>query len=280
MNIPDKTQYVQPELTNIRRRNESYAGSEQGFLPINDGTWTTVSISSEWLAALTPLADPDAEGFTTFASALEAAGVDTSTGFMPRGNWRAIRAGIESLLATTVADGMSRIGLDNNEIAIEYVPKDIDAQILGDGEAIVPPDGGDKALANLTQVHWQITVSGYAYKADETAHYLALFVLFAHLAFAIAHIIYVLFTRTAPVAWGTSEELIVLSQNSPPASTTLENTCAGIQSRKTFRRVIRIRALKEEARSPGVETLHMVFEDDYDGSKYEAVKLNKAYGSG
>ena len=262
------------QLTNIRSRNESELGSERGFLPIDDGTWTTASIAPEWLAALTPQAANVSEGYTTISSTLEAMGVDQ---IYTNEKWDKARVAVESLLAATTADGMSRIGLADNPFDLTLAT-DSPNQFLDDGIAVVRPTPSAED-PDFTELHWAITVSGYAFKADQNAHYLALAVLFVHLLVALAHIAYVIITRTAPVAWGTSEELLVLAQSSPPTQMALQDTCGGIQSTKTFRKLVKVRALKDEKVKAGEETVHMVYEGDYDHGMYEQCEVKRLYGA-
>ena len=84
-------------------------------------------------------------------------------------------------------------------------------------------------------------MSGYAYQADSTAHYLALTVLFAHLVLAISHLIRSVSTRLSLEVWSTIEDLVALSHGLEPGQRALKNTSSGIRCRKAYKKKVRIR---------------------------------------
>lgn len=265
----------------------------RGFAPIDDGTWSKVAIDLDWLYTLTPLLRnaslPQSRtepGWTSLASILVRAGFDNSTGLVSF--WGDLRSSIEGAVAILVVEGMARIGLSGNggrinhftdvDNLINYLPNMNDAwnALLMDGVAVLPP--GDIDSANLTQLHWGLTVSGYSYLADSAAYYLALVVLFSYIAVAVAHIAYRLYTRRSSEAWHSFEEILALSQNSPPAPQALKNTSAGIRRNATLRRRVKIRAVTDENHVHGGEELQLLFDLGAEDG-YEMVAVNTAYGA-
>jgi hypothetical protein len=211
-------------------------------------------------------------GYTSLAAMLHAAGFDNSTGLVE--DWYDLRVPIESLLATVFAEAMSRVGLENNTQSIIWSDDAVD-QLVSDGSAILPyPD-----TANLTELRWNVAVSGYAYSADGVAYYLAFIVLFTHVAIALVHTIYTVRKRATAIAWGTAEELLVLSQNSAPAPAALSNTCAGIEHHPTMQRVMKIRALVGHDAAVRGERVHLVVEGDVVEEDYEEVRPGESYGA-
>ncbi|KAF2737661.1 hypothetical protein EJ04DRAFT_510101 [Polyplosphaeria fusca] len=89
-----------------------------------------------------------------------------------------------------------------------------------------PPTSAN--VANLTKLHWEMRIAGYAYGARSVPYYLALAVLFTHALVAFIYVANQLCTRRSSGAWETLEELLLLSYNSQPdESRPFRNTCAG-----------------------------------------------------
>jgi len=157
--------------------------------------------------------------------------------------WATLGATIETTIATAIVDGLSRLGLSENNGNMKHVMPDryqwfrlsdekntnngkYFDRLLNGHNIILPPAGVDEA--SLTKLRWRVTVAGLAYTADSTPYYLALLVLFLHALLALGQIVYMLLTRRSSQAWDNFEELLLLSQQSRQStSKELQNTSGG-----------------------------------------------------
>ena len=156
---------------------------------------------------------------------------------------------------------------------------DLDSLLRGDFEF---PYAAGYASNNSTELYFSITVTGFGYTADSTAYYLALTVLFTYALLALLHTVYSLWTRTACDAWESLSDLLVVSQNSPPALQVLKNTSAGIRDHATLRTAVRVRVVSAAGRqkfSPEQEELHLLYGPGIDVTTYEEVKIGEKYGA-
>jgi hypothetical protein len=81
---------------------------------------------------------------------------------------------------------------------------------------------------NVTTLHWDVSITGYAYQGRSTPAYLALAVLFAYTLMALTHTFFLIFKRKSSACWDSLEELVVLCKNSrPEPNGGLKNTCGG-----------------------------------------------------
>ena len=134
---------------------------------------------------------------------------------------------LELIIASLVADGMSRTGfrsigsaLENLTDPLELLPDDPSSSwkgLMRGTHSFPRPEGP------ATELKWSVTVTGYAYQANNRAYRLALAVLFLHAVLAIAHIVYVVCTRVFCDAWDSITELIVL------AAMSTEDACTAIR---------------------------------------------------
>jgi hypothetical protein len=104
---------------------EPAVGSDSKIFPLQyDGTWRTVRLKKVWLDTLTPVLD-NATSFTSLSSMLAGIGIDNSIGLIldwhmqdeksnTEDSWGELRATVEGVVSTLVADGMSRIGYERN----------------------------------------------------------------------------------------------------------------------------------------------------------------------
>lgn len=135
----------------------------------------------------------------------------------------------EDIISTVVADGLSRIGAqaqwDNPASITNFrVPgSSLKAFLSGlkDNPSYTVPCPAGVSAQNQMQMTWYTTVSGLAYKADNTAAQLALALLFACLLVALIHTAVVVWSSWSIVPWKSSTELMVLAQQSPPSKKTL-----------------------------------------------------------
>ena len=282
--------YVQKAtIQNTRPFAPDLPGYQYNFLPIDDGSWRRVQIDVDWLNALTPALDSNISNWTSLTALLAAMGVDNSTGVITDSGDISIM--LESVVAALVADGMSRQGYADNggssvqiTDALNLLPWDSSASsqqsILAGTYAFPPPPG------TATQLHWAVVVSGYAYRADSVAYYLALTVLFLHAVLALGHVVYVLWKRVCCDAWDSLVGLLVLTAQSgtlgapgPGGSDVFKNASAGIRQQRTMSTPVRVRAFPAAgATTPSQEDVKILFGDQALSAGYLKLEDEKAYG--
>ena len=146
----------------------------------------------------------------------------------------------------------------------------------GDGIVITPPAGVD--INNLTKLRWDLTISGYAYKADSIGFTLAIVVLLTYVALALAHLIYSFHSYQSSCAWSSFEDIVALSHSSQPDPQALRKTSAGVSCHSTLQRKVRIRVAKGRKRITGHEQLQLLFDDVLE-DEYSMVASGKEYGT-
>lgn len=235
-----------PALKEARKPTDGLTASVGSFLPKEGPGWRTVSMDLTWLELLVPKLNPSTShgkaDWTTLAKSFTDAGFDNATGLVSAGSWSSLGSTIETTIATTVVDGMSRIGLSANGGNMRQAfdryhwlrfmkdktgHRDFDRLLDGRGSVLPPVN---VANTSLTELRWSVTVAGLAYKTNGIAYYLALAVLFLHSLLALGHVIYMLVTCRSSDAWDHLEDLIVLSHLSRPPrhrDGKLKNTCGG-----------------------------------------------------
>lgn len=279
--------YVQSATIQNTRPIPDLTGYQYNFLPIDDGSWRRVQIDIDWLNILTPLLGNSTSGWTSLAALLTDMGMDNSTGIIA--HWNDVPSVLETIIATVVADGMSRQGYTANggsstqfSDALNLLPWDNSAssqQSLLAGTYAFPPPVG-----TATQLHWSAVVGGYAYRADSLAYYLALTVLFLHAALALGHVAYILRTRVCCDAWDSFLELMVLTAKSsmPGASGAVdvfENASAGIERYRTMSTHVRVRALPTSGGTAvNQEDVKILFGDKTLAAEYRTLEIDKKYG--
>lgn len=279
--------YVQTATFQNTRPFPDIKGYQYNFLPIDDGSWRRVQIDLDWLNTLTPPLGNSTSGWTSLAALLTDIGMDNSTGTIF--DWVDVSSVLESIIATLVADGMSRQGYAANggssthfSDALYQLPWDntpSSQQSLLAGTYAFPPPAG-----TATQLHWSVVVGGYAYRADSLAYYLALTVLFLHAAFALCHVAYLLWTRVCCDAWGSFVGLVVLAAKSGTSGASgavgvFENASTGIERYRTMGTHVRARA----SCAPGVTAasradVEILFGDSTLAAGYRELEIDKAYG--
>lgn len=219
-------------------------GYEYNFLPVDDGSWRRVKIDTDWLNILTPPFPGNTSGWTSLAALLTNMGVGNSTGLIVQ--WADVPANLETVIASLIVDGMSRQGYAANSGSLKHI---------SDGLDLLPWDNSASSQQSIlagtysfprpagraTQLQWSVTVGGYAYRADSTAYYLALTVLFVHAALALCHILYILWTRVCCDAWDSFIGFTVLAARSgmpggSGANKVFENAASGIERYRTMAR--------------------------------------------
>lgn len=280
--------YVQTaSIRNTRPFIPGLQGFQYNFLPVDDGSWRRVEIDMDWLNTLTPPLGSSASGWTSLAALLADMGMDNSTGIIV--DWSDVLPVLETIIATLVADSMSRQGYAANggssrrfSDALNQLPWDNSAssqQSILAGTYTFPPPVG-----TATQLHWSVVVGGYAYRADSLAYYLALTVLFLHATLALGHATYVLWYRICCDGWDSFIGLIVLAAKSgmPAASAAVdvfENASAGIERYRTMSTQVRIRALHASGATPvSQDDVKILFGDEELAAGYKELEIGKTYG--
>ncbi|MDI1491386.1 MAG: hypothetical protein OHK93_002595 [Ramalina farinacea] len=278
-------EYVQrAEILRTRSFAPDLPGFQYNFLPIKDGSWRRLQIDTDWLNTLTPLLDDSGtSGWTSLAALFTGMGLDNSTGMIV--DWSDVSAPLESAIAAVVADGMSRLGYSLNGGSLTHFSDSL-AQLQWDdslssqqgmlaGTYQFPaPDPGP-----ATQLHWSVVISGYAYRADSAAYYLALSVLFLHAAMALCHVFYMVWKKICCSAWGSLTGLVVLAARSGTpqvandATGSLENTSSGIERYRTMGTKVRIRNQPAPISPTTDQTLQgnirMLFGEEIQAAGYE-----------
>ncbi|KAL3486647.1 hypothetical protein BJX62DRAFT_17625 [Aspergillus germanicus] len=128
---------------------------------------------------------------------------------------------------------------------------------------------------------------GYALTPTNWFDYLSIVLLLAHILLAIAHTAWSLWRGETSEAWDSIPELVALAQQSPPAGTPLlDNTCAGVRSMRTMRRVVRVESAVNgsSGAAPATaakHTLRLTFRGVWDDRKKDDVpEVELAYGNG
>lgn len=227
----------------IKHKRKPSAGSgldnsPSAFLPVQGPYWRTVSMEKEWLDTLTPIVDHERPGWSTLAASFTYAGMDNHTGLV-EGAYDSLGSTIETEIATTVVDGMSRTGLSPYSTKFRTVSDrvwmlNLPVYAEDKNQKLVNLlRGRDMPLdrpqnANVTTLHWDVSITGYAYQGRSTPAYLALAVLFTYTLMALTHTFLLIFERKSSACWDSLEELVVLCKNSmPEPNGGLKNTCGG-----------------------------------------------------
>ncbi|KAF2119278.1 hypothetical protein BDV96DRAFT_567297 [Lophiotrema nucula] len=126
-----------------------------------------------------------------------------------------------------------------------------------------------------TSYTFQVSRYGYGYGFTTATVYFGAAVLLSHTLLTVIYIVYALYdylfvTRWTSSAWGGVGELIALLINSKP-TTELQNTCAGIDSKHTWRKRVWIREVEPEHLS--------VVVGEQDLAPYQKVRVGISYGT-
>lgn len=275
---------------------------DSGF-PYTDGA-IKVDADSDWLTTLTPAFIPynvpdfnatHFPGYTTLADILDAMRLDD--GFTDLG---AIMYQIESVVATVVADGMSRVGYSINggdqtlagrhdEVVIRYNvsfdPPSPWSKAAYKGTASTPfVPGYDES--NSTLFRFDAYLQGYSYKADSTTYWLALALFYVHALIVLCHLGYRLFlNRESSVAWEGLMDMLALALVSEPPrgdeKDSLRNTCGGIDSFNTFAVKVGARVAEndEEELSRAQEQIQLYIGDNIRKRGLRQVAPDLPYGA-
>lgn len=282
-------EYVQrAEILRTRSFAPDLPGFQYNFLPIKDGSWRRLQIDMDWLNTLMPpLGNSSTPGWTSLAALFTDMGLDNSTGMIF--DWSDVGSPLESAIATVVADGMSRLGYSPNGGSLTHFSDSLvqlpwnnslssqRGMLAGSYQFPAPVSGP------ATQLHWSVVVSGYAYRADSVAYYLALSVLFLHAAMALCHVFYMLWKKVCCSAWGSLIGLVVLAARSGTSQVVnnpadvLENASSGIERYRTMSTKVRIRTqpapLSPTTNQALQGNIKMLFGEETQAAGYEDCRL-------
>ena len=244
-----------------------------------------VRLSERWLNTLTPSVNSSIPGWTTLASVIQSVVQPEYKQQIPalviEDVKTSLYTSITSVVASFIVDGMSRVGWEENDLdvmsenAVCYSPEfgcPWDFNTTSWEKAFSALISGDATLTSSSlqksgkEYYWAATVAGQALSAKSTAYYLAIGVLFVHLALVVAHTAYTLARRRTIPRWSSLTDLLVLRQVSPPPTDALRNTCTGVDSHHTLRLRLRIREAKIVP--AGQQSLQLMIEPD-DGDRVQ-----------
>lgn len=266
-------------------------GSGLGFIhPKDDGTWQSIKIDPSWFALLAPqvsasiLTDPLHQAttlpsrttleslLTLFRPTTNIAGILNLPGAPPPED-EPDRTTLESIIASYVADGISRTG---SQINLNYASlmrpisyrnnnsisdRNRKAMVRYGGPALSFDPSDALTQGNKPPMVMRTTISGYAMGLDEGNDYVWVLVLLLHALLALLHTIWVWCSRGGvSQAWGSITELVSLALTSTALQGQgLENTCAGIEKLSTMKLVARVEAVTSGATpaNQGLEQLQL-----------------------
>ncbi|KAH6976404.1 hypothetical protein BKA56DRAFT_688086 [Ilyonectria sp. MPI-CAGE-AT-0026] len=265
-------------------------GSGLGFIhPKDDGTWQSIKIDPSWFALLAPqvsasiLTDPLHQAttlpnrttleslLTLFRPTTDIPGILNLPGAPPPED-EPDRTTLESIIASYVADGISRTG---SQINLNYASlmspisyrnntisdRNRKAMVRYGGPALSFDPSDALAQGNKPPMVMHTTISGYAMGLDEANDYVWVLVLLLHALLALLHAIWVWRSREGvSQAWGSITELVSLALTSTATQGQgLENTCGGIEKISTMKLVARIEAVTSRATpaNQGLEQLQL-----------------------
>lgn len=183
---------------------------------------------------------------------------------------------LELILSSVFANGLSRYGSRRafdpssmnsriNPFQWELIapPKALNyyASLLSNNphhNAVLPAP----ANSDYVELRMRVQVVGYAWYASGFSEYLATAVVVMYMLVALAHTVWVLARGVTSSSWDTVTELLALALQSPVPDV-LRGSGAGIERLGTYRRLTRLRALKEQ----GEEKLVLVIDGDEEYGK-------------
>ncbi|KAK5657598.1 hypothetical protein OQA88_3177 [Cercophora sp. LCS_1] len=241
------------------------SGSPGGFATngIFNATHRAVSVDAAWARYLNPT-NPSTET-TAVSEIMRSAGLWNSTSPTPNDSWEPL---VESILATLVANGMSRIGYS----------AELQMDDLFDREKMLPPGrglggGSGEAFTEpsnpsaFSKFNLFVHVEGYAYSPDGGTQVVTMAILGAYVFLVAVHFLWTLWTGWSSGPWGSPPEVAAIAlQSSAPAA--LANTGAGIDTVKVFESRVQVKVLDGK--------LEMAFDDTGKPGHERAVE-NKAY---
>ncbi len=250
-------------------------------------SWRSISMPIEWLSTLTPQMDPHIVGRTSIASLIEMRMSQQYPARYLRPDTDEIRftaLQLNTIVASIVADGLSRFGweenythtLFNSNVSYSKTYPDLPGwhwrnkgpqamydAFIGKRAKFMPNKPYRSDVREMFKM--TVTVAGYALKSDGVAYYLAFSVFFMYFILVLVHISYIVYqlirhrSRISDT-WSSLTDLLLLSQSSPPPKNVLQNTCSGVEARRSRRLPLRLRAFPHA--QVGAETLRLLVDEE------------------
>ena len=226
------------------------------FSPINDGSWRTVTFSTNWLDAITPLMpshetrnDPristvddlltDAllysessthdQGRSWFQDGCNFYGNSSLRVWQPTNStigdcMGEVSTRAEVIITAIVLDAMSRVnspsdpgGNINQSVQLGgWLDDGTQYNALLRGKASSQRHGGGDMDPSHMKLRWEVFISGYAYTLNGAAGALSLAILYLHAALVMCHVVWMFWRRESSDAWETPEEMVALAMTSEP----------------------------------------------------------------
>ena len=231
--------------------------------------WPKVMMTPEWASLLNPFKSSDHP--TVFSEMASTAGMWNSTRVSQSYNYPFI---IESILSTSVADGLARTSYGalltgtlngqqdgSNSWFHDILPKN---GRLGWGSSAFTVT--DEERENATMFTMYATVNGYAYSRQGATQKAAIAVLLLYACLAVSHVIYSGRTGWTSTAWDTMPEIAALAMSSTQTAK-LQNTGAGIATVGVYQETVRTRVKEQH--------IEFVFDDTREASSM--VLVNEKY---
>ena len=215
-----------------------------------NNTYPRILIDYEWAKYLNPVATPDnstaIQSMLNIANLWDVDQVDDLEDAQHK---------VESLLATLIANGLSRRDY-GRELAGSLVgdPDGLNTasptlaewakQMMPSHGRAMGPGGNAFSVTssdqqNSTKFTMYTTVSGYAYSSQGFAAQFSMFVLLLHALLGVSHWIYMTWSKQSSSSWDSIAELVALAMNSR-RSEVFENTGAGIDDADLFKNQTRV----------------------------------------
>lgn len=268
----------------------------------SEATLTSIKVMAQfgWLYTLNSVTKLSTEAqvsaFTYLLSSLD--NVNSTASIIGTLNWR---TSLEMAISAYYADAMSRNGLFDNSLnllgdreeflAAYTAPHDpASLDLLLESKYILPPYN---STLPQTPMSWQITITGLSYRIRGSSSIFSITILLTYVLLALLHTLYCGYTRQNSTTYEKLTELFVLLLTSPQPNDVLQNTCAGIDSLKTYQLIAKVRAIDSGSPSaPPAPTasgsssrqeqvqmvLRMAQKRSSEPAGYQQVKLGLAYG--
>lgn len=234
---------VQPAIDSMKHRGSDGYYINDMFRPKPGGEWRRINISKDlFYAVIFP-------GAFLAPSKSQTHNLTQTEALMKAFNWNKEWVSedhlyeTEQMISAVFADAIARAGSWRTVSPTEKRKSDWELEILNGGEAYEKPIGPSDAY---TSIRMDQQITGYAFKASSITDYMALVVVFAHLAIATGHTVLMLYTRQSSACWDSYPELLTLAMQSLPSETALKNTAAGIFTSRVFGHTTRIRVHSDD----------------------------------
>ncbi|RSL74071.1 hypothetical protein CEP51_011664 [Fusarium floridanum] len=239
--------------------------------PPSDGSWPEIRLSADWYNILSPVLPnepshglpwiPPIGSKQTTLEVLFNKIFDTQND---------APSAFENVIATAMADGLSRCGLIPNYNGSRFLEawpftqwgiKDEDQarSLVHKGE---PRESFQPTMLqpeNRTRMVMKATYGGYVMEASSWFDYLSMAALLTHALIAMVHTVLLICYQTTSGAWDTILELVALTQQSePPPKTLLANTSAGVRSFKTVKLLATVETSDGRATGVAEDDLHPI----------------------